>query len=314
MPIQNTGTLLENLVLVEAANLLNAVASPEGPLDFVNSFAMPPLSKWQPRAGLKQGLDDRTLDLLSISSESTQFTLRNLMGTALRNNRRLGPSGALLTGLLFRQKAREARMWLNDLEDAKGAHYQDTQRGLIDLRTLLDLLAPVSPQEQIELSFTPYPESLSILRATLKHWQSERPVAGRLGYLDPDSYRVGRREGSHTSSSDHQIWLEAIGEGIEKPVISVHFTGLHPFLNRRMPTIERLVKDGTDRQFDAISFVVDRFAVAVHVRGAGGPAAMLIDSLVEAVHAGWQNWFSWVNGHHQATPFLVIRKHLAAAA
>ena len=45
MPIRNMGTLLENLVLLEAFRLLSA-SSPSSPLEFANSFAMPPLAPW----------------------------------------------------------------------------------------------------------------------------------------------------------------------------------------------------------------------------------------------------------------------------
>jgi len=47
MPIQNMGTLLENIVLVEAMRLLAQENQGNRPIDMLNSFAMPPLSEWR---------------------------------------------------------------------------------------------------------------------------------------------------------------------------------------------------------------------------------------------------------------------------
>ena len=61
MPIQNVGTLLENLVVVEAAShLLTRCADTGATLEFVNAFAMPPLSEWRPNAQ-NAGFNDRVL-------------------------------------------------------------------------------------------------------------------------------------------------------------------------------------------------------------------------------------------------------------
>src|SRR6266849_3067455 len=47
MPIRNVATRLENIVLVEAARLLLGETESEQVVEFVNPFAMPPLSAWQ---------------------------------------------------------------------------------------------------------------------------------------------------------------------------------------------------------------------------------------------------------------------------
>ena len=53
MPIRNTATLLENIVLVEAFRLLLELSEADRPIEFVNAFAMPPLSPWHDGNGDK---------------------------------------------------------------------------------------------------------------------------------------------------------------------------------------------------------------------------------------------------------------------
>jgi hypothetical protein len=59
MPIQNVGTLIENLVVAEAAAVLIDHASGRG-LGFVWAFAMPTLSEWRPH-GQAVGISDSAL-------------------------------------------------------------------------------------------------------------------------------------------------------------------------------------------------------------------------------------------------------------
>ena len=50
MPIQNVGTLLENLVVTEATLALLPLCNEQAPFEFLNSFAMPPCTPWVPHS------------------------------------------------------------------------------------------------------------------------------------------------------------------------------------------------------------------------------------------------------------------------
>jgi len=50
MPIQNVGTLLENLVVTEATLALLPLCNELAPFEFLNSFAMPPCTPWVPHS------------------------------------------------------------------------------------------------------------------------------------------------------------------------------------------------------------------------------------------------------------------------
>ena len=48
MPILNAGTIVENIALIESARLVFEEApNTKEPVEFVNSFAMPPFTPWR---------------------------------------------------------------------------------------------------------------------------------------------------------------------------------------------------------------------------------------------------------------------------
>ena len=88
MPIQNVGTLVENLVVTEAALALLRVCNERSPFDFVNSFAMPPSTHWVPNLR-NTGFDGATLDRVRAARESALFqgvTYAGLLRANLRSD------------------------------------------------------------------------------------------------------------------------------------------------------------------------------------------------------------------------------------
>jgi hypothetical protein len=144
MPVQNNGTLLENIVVAEAAQFLchrTTTGEAHGPLDFANAFAMPPLSEWRDTAqyDYQVGLREARLDRLAEAVDEPGGSYTALLRRCLRANRAAGPNGALLVGAIFRAAGRPARMWLNDLEE--GSHYADTVTGLRRIADPIDRVA-----------------------------------------------------------------------------------------------------------------------------------------------------------------------------
>ncbi len=205
MPIQNAGTLLENIVLLEAARTLSCLDPvDEHPLDFINAFVLPPTSEWRgmERYAYQVGLGDSRLDhLSSLKFQENDTSYPSLLQRCLRADRKQGPNGALLVGMMLRQSGRSCRMWLNDLA-AGEERYVGTTSGLGQLRTVVDDLCKSSLRParlDVKLCTTPYPDSLADLETNLSAWCRAKAPVGRLGFLDPDMYSLGERIGPQTS-------------------------------------------------------------------------------------------------------------------
>jgi hypothetical protein len=158
MPIQNVGTLLENIVIVEAALLLEVVVRDRrGTLEFLNAFAPPVLSPWVPH-GQNAGFDDAVLNgLAHLSTGPTAHA--DLLRTNLARDRRQGPNAAML--VLGAWKEHRCRLWLNDVVEGR---YGNAIPSLCDI---LRLGASTYETEvfgrKVCVSDIPYPESLANL-------------------------------------------------------------------------------------------------------------------------------------------------------
>ena len=116
MPIRNMGTLLENIVLVEAMRLLTHGDQPNAPIDFINSFAMPVLSNWVPHR-TDYGFSAAQLDALRAGPQPSPVdSYQGMMWSCLQQP--LGqpgtqvPNGALLCAMLAMHLNWPMRLWL----------------------------------------------------------------------------------------------------------------------------------------------------------------------------------------------------------
>ena len=117
MPIQNVGTLLENMVVTEAAALLLDRVGPGKRLGFASAFAMPALSEWRPHAQAV-GMSTEALRQVLESSEKSEFM--NVMARCLRYCFDQGPNGVLLVSLVAALRRTGLSVWANDIVDG---HY-----------------------------------------------------------------------------------------------------------------------------------------------------------------------------------------------
>lgn len=217
MPKLNAGTLLENLVLVEAADLLLGVAETAAEdLLFANAFAMPPVSTW---SGTGAGFSDDDLDRVSETRDVNVGRYAELLRTVLRLDPSRGPNGAVLVGQTAARRGRRVRMWLNDIEGS--THYANVPAELERLEEVLTAVgAPDALAEKAKVcGKLPFPLSM----ISLKEWLTERRVgvAPMLGYLDPDAYTLTRRADACTNAESHRAWLRALRSAA--PSFAVHF-------------------------------------------------------------------------------------------
>jgi len=295
MPIKNTATLLENIVLVEAARLLFDSTDSDRPIEFLNAFAMPPLSPWQGEDG-DRGFSQPHLDSLKHNEDDESLSLHmRLLRDCFRHAPSEGPSGALLVGLLSCRAGRRLRMWVNDLPDEdpnQQRHYGNAISGLRNLDALIQTLCPNHTHPpSLQVCDIAYPDSLENLGRTLANWSEVGPPSVRLGYLDPMNYSVKRNEFNQTSSEDHKLWLRLLDSGTDGPVVSVHFTG-----NPRGPEalsheLHSLFMDGEGRRMEVIEFRHANYAVVAHVKRVSPSQREFIELLEEAVQDSWRSWF-----------------------
>lgn len=170
MPIQNVGTLIENLVVTEAAAVLLERLGPNETLGFATAFAMPPLSEWRPH-NQAIGISTAALQQIRNSRGGTEFL--QVMRACLRHSLAEGPSGALLAGLLATLKRKRLRVWANDIEDG---HYGNA---IPALETLDEIVRKILPGSESSLTVVPpcskpYPESIDDLKTVLGEWHESQ--------------------------------------------------------------------------------------------------------------------------------------------
>jgi len=223
MPIQNVGTLLENVVVTEAALALLPLCRDGLPLEFANAFAMPPLSEWRPHSQ-NAGFDDATLDRVKDARDfefSPSASYARLLRTILRSDRGLGPNAGLLVAAVALQAGVCCRIWLNDI---RNGHYGDAIPQLEQIETLARTMYNIEERKEVRISVNvsdiAYPRSIERLNEVLRHWEPR--ATARLAFLDPLRYRFQEPREAETSSRDHRRWLAAIAfEGLS---CAVQFT------------------------------------------------------------------------------------------
>lgn len=303
MPIRNVGTLLENIVLAEAARLLIRQATDGCKLEFCNAFAMPPLTPWTGSGDSPRHRHDYNCspNMLGELAESDQKLVPGSYPDMLRRCLRHsggGPNGAVLVGMLAALAGVETKMWLNDLPDADpDAHYPNAITELHGLPDLVgNLLSTKADRLDIAVCDKKYPDSLADMRETVAAWNTIAGRKVRLGFLDPMKYSVENRKRNHTSSEDHQRWLKQLAAGDAEAVVSVHFTWSQngPVLSHELYTMGR---DGVEAGFPvSVEFRHSGYAVVVLVRADLHAARGIASSLEAAVTTAWRDWHAAVAG------------------
>jgi hypothetical protein len=165
MPIQNIGTLIENLVVVEAAGLLLRRVGDRS-LGFATAFAMPPLSEWRPHSKAV-GISDRALRQIRDSRDGSEFL--KLLRLCLNRFPDQGPIGALLVALLARLRGSGLYLWANDIE---AGHYGNAIPALGSIEALVrEILPDCKVALTVEVCKDAYPDSLRDLRAACDRWK-----------------------------------------------------------------------------------------------------------------------------------------------
>lgn len=283
MPRANEGTLLENIVLVEAARTLCELTADGDTIDFVNSFVMPPLSKWNSKPK-DNGMTTEALSNIAKCQDAGRG-YANSMKASLNFQPDSGPNGALLTALTLKMNKREGRFWLNDLEEQE-TRYKGERFQLHQVEEVANqILAVPSSNWTIETCPDFFPESLGNLAARLGRWSAP---AARLGYLDPDFYSPTDRDpqSPQTDSASVRTFLETLLGGLSIPVISVHFT-CNQMTEVFAAQIAGLCEDGKTTGFESCHFTHGRFATVVHF--ANTPQSFGAE-FVQRVNGSWSEW------------------------
>ncbi|MGZ8445372.1 MAG: hypothetical protein ACXWXZ_18410 [Candidatus Binatia bacterium] len=294
MPIRNMGTLIENVVLVEVMRLLSQVTSESTSVDFLNSFAMPPLSSWHAHR-TDYGFSADQLNALQAGPQpEPRDSYQGLLWLCLQQPPvqpgTEGPNGALLCGLFAQTSSHPVRFWLNDIPDG---HYGNALPALATLNETVRRVAGAAacPQNTVIACDAPWPECQASLGETAAQWRSGS--RGRVGFLDPMRYRVAGAKGGETDSESHGNWLRLLADGMACPVISVHFTGHNdwPFLR---PEIRRMHADGFVASYTQT--LVARhsyYHVVCNIRSPQGVDAgrALTKNLRGLREKAWKSWF-----------------------
>lgn len=300
MPILNKGTLLENIVLLESARVLLDLKWAGLPFEFVNSFAMPPLSKWKAKKN-EECYSKGSLEDLGAADAPSPETYQSLLWHCLRQqNVEVGPNGALLVAMLVAQRDEPLRLWLNDTPDIKGKFYGDAlpELGKID-KIVSDVLGKsVTPKFTIATCSERYPSSLFHVNNNLQKVQYEWPAnAGvRLGFLDPSQYRLDTKVGPYTHSDNHRDWLDILNDGHAKMVASVHYTW-----SRKAEVeakVASMLADGHAEGFThAVIASHETHLVVVLVHSQQElPTAETVSKIIErSVQRQWDDWYRLVH-------------------
>ncbi len=299
MPIRNMGTLLENIVVVEAMRLLARDNEKKFPIDFLNSFAMPPLSIWR-ESRIARGFSVSHLDTLRASSppaeaSSYEAMLWSCLQQPPEDPGSQGPNGALLVAMLAHHLTFPLRLWLNDVANG---HYGDALLGLARISSTVRQIfrRPDASECTVVTCEQPWPDSLAPpspnnLSKTLDAWGSSNGHA-RFGFLDPMRYREKLAQEGETDSDNHKSWLALLSRGFERTIISGHFTGHNNWVDLRRE-IQCMHQDGLESGYNH-TFVGrhDHYHVVCNIKHPqGGDAAHTVAShLQEAVQTAWRNW------------------------
>jgi hypothetical protein len=290
MPIQNVGTLLENLVVTEATLALLRLCHELAPFEFLNSFAMPLRTPWVPHSQ-NVGFDPATLVRVRAAKDSelpSDIDYSVLLRANLLSNNDVGPNAALLVAGATLQSRIPCRMWLNDIREG---HYGDAIPELERICGIAQAIYRPSTAEDssltVRVSDTAYPGSFADLARVLPEWN---PAPGaRLGFLDPMRYRVEDRQSAETSSEDHRRWLAQIAyEGL---TCAIHFTG-----NRNSLDLEAelcsLQRDAVAEGYAASrAFKRQHYVVFVAVRSpTTGEPEGVADEIEGRIQRAWKSW------------------------
>jgi hypothetical protein len=236
MPIQNVGTLLENLVVTEAARaVVDLCRDQDTPFEFLSAFAMPPRSRWVPHKQ-NPGFDDAVLDKvrdtdnLALPDAAYPTFYRRIYGQTARRAR-MRHCLSLCFGRYptsVQNVAKRSPQW--PLRRRNSAAAADSRIGYIGLcanSIAVDRL-------DVRVSDIAYPDSLADLVDALKEWDGVARAGARLGFLDPMRYRIHGRQNAETSSEDHRRWLAQLA--FEGHTVAVQFTGHsdNPSLEREL--------------------------------------------------------------------------------
>jgi hypothetical protein len=314
MPIRNMGTLLENVVLVEAMRAF-AQANPSSPIDFLNSFAMPPLSGWCPHR-TASGFSAAQLNALQVGQqptppESYQGMLWSCLQQPPGQPGILGPNGAILCRMLALLLRCPIRLWLNDIPNG---HYGNALPGLTTINAIAQqvLALPATPSSETLVCGEPWPDSLthpteSSLTHTLTAWT--QPAHARIGFLDPTRYRISNGLGGETDSFSHRQWLLLLASDDACPVISVHFTGHNHWPTLRSE-LQSMHEDGVATGYPhTLVACHSYYHVVCNIRSPKGPEAThaLAVTLKQMVQAAWTSWFQTIRRHAAAALVVEVR-------
>ena len=275
MPIQNIGTLLENMVVTEAASVMLEQLRDDQCLGFATAFAMPTLTEWRPHAQ-SVGMSTDALEAISCGAENTDFLRTMSRCLAYRLDR--GPNAALLASVLSTLRNSRLRIWANDITNG---HYGNAISSLERIETLVsDIMPAYQPAISVSTCDTPYPRSLKNLSATLKEWTD---VGAVIGFLDPNRYTINSIFGPFTRSADHREWLRILS--VRGPFVAIHFTGNS---DRASFTVEL-----EELRRDLIESAIPRwreFRRQHYVVSVGCVDTDILAKIQERVLASWSAW------------------------
>lgn len=313
MPIRNMGTLLENIVVVEALRAC-AQANLAAPIDFLNSFAMPPLAGWYVHK-TDYGFSAAHMNALQAgqqpaAQESYQGMLWSCLQQPPMQPGTQGPNGALLCSMLAHYLRRPIRLWLNDIPNG---HYGNALPGLAAINKIVQqvLALALAPNGPIVVCGESWPDSLikppkTNLADTLAAWMG--PTQARIGYLDPMRYRIKNGGPGETDSMSHQHWLRLLATGSACTVISIHFTG-HNHWSTLRPEIQSMHNDGIATGYPHTLVVRHSYYhVVCNFKTPEGPEAahLLAFTLQELVQSAWRSWFQTIGRAADALEVVVL--------
>jgi len=299
MPRLNYGTLLENIVVLEATRLCLDQIGGEDRLAFASAFAMPPLTQcWcRPAEEPNNPLFTHQF-LLELSKQShPPQTLKQMWSLCMRNTPHLpvqnylkdepnryttgGPNGALLAAMLAAQRRRAIRLWVNDDAGRYGA-------GLVKTHVQAGLLAGVQAIGTTSDVGGAFPHTIPVLRDWLCAGL-DRADSIRIGFLDPDNYAEGL---SQVTPKDHQCWLRVLADDCGR-VLSVMFSGCQNRGQDNAARDRRLASfhaDAAEFYPGSLVFEYGNFQTGVKIRWPDDAIDRALANLCERVEAAWQGW------------------------